>query len=303
MTLRLSRFLRSLTLSDIARPSQHLASLSSVASIPLVPTARRVYPAHHGAIASTSVTHQSFLPSHRCFHAASSRLDFRLNPVLFGEPLKKKRKIDPALLKKREDRIRGKIERALDRLGRFADKLKPIDEFEVPRALMKEREARTRVVEPLSFEESEKRAKLKREYSEWSTEMYRVDAAQIKRVHESQRRAMAELKAESEELYLKAVETDDAMLEMMSPILTSTPPIAGYEAPDGGHNDVTKTFEYEVDFMTVLEANLSHHKPKWQLKKEAKEAAALLEDDDDIKKEKKKKEKKQASSGPPPLNP
>ena len=256
MALRLSQCLRSLTLSDVARPSQHLASLSSVASTPSVPTTRRIYSAQHGAIAS--VTHQPLFPPHRCFHAASSRLDFRLNPVLLAEPLKKKRKIDPALLKKREDRIRGKIQRALDRLGRFAEKLKPIDEFEVPRALMKEREARTRVLEPLSFEESEKRAKLKREYSEWSAGMCRLDAAQIKRVQESQRRALAELKAESEELYLKAIETDDAMLEMTSPILTSTPPIAGYEAPDGEHNDVTKTFEYDVDFMTVLEANLSY---------------------------------------------
>jgi len=262
---------------------------------------------HHGTIiaSNTKTTTSYSLVPQRSFHAASSRLDFRLNPVLFAEPLKKKRKIDPVLLKKREDRIRGKIQRALDRLGRFADKLKPVDEFEVPRALMKERQARTRVLEPLSFEESEKRAKLKREYNDFSFEICKIDAAQVKRVRESQRRALAELRAESEELYLKAIETDDNMLELTSPILTATPPIPGYEAPDGEHNDATKTFEYEVDFMTVLEANMSQYKPKWILKKEAKEAALQYQDDDEEKQERKKKEKKkqQQSNVPPPLNP
>merc|ERR1712168_678439 len=299
MSIRVSLYLRSLTLTDSLRTCQRSTSASITSSACLSsPIASNTL---SGVVTSSAPLHN--IPA-RPFHAASSRLDFRLDPILFAEPLKKKRKIDPAVLKRREDRIRGKIQRALDRLGRFAEKLKPVDEFEIPRALLKERDARTRVLEPLSFEESEKRAKLKRQHSELSLLAYELDRNQIWRVQESQRRALAELKAESEELYLKAIEIDEGLMGMVSPIVTATPPIAGYEAPDGEHTDVTKTFEYDVDFMTVLEANLSHNKPKWQLKKEAKEAAALLQDDaDDDKKDKKKTQKKQVNNERPPLNP
>ena len=78
---------------------------------------------------------------------------------------------------------------------------------------------------------------------------------QIRRVQASQRKALLELKAVSEELYLKAIAVDEEMLRLKSPIITLTPPIEDYEAPDGQHKDVTKTFEYEVDFLKVLEAN------------------------------------------------
>jgi len=299
MTLRLAQRLRSMTLFDVARTSQQPVFAYAVITTLSSPVVHPTIPALAHRPPSTTL---SVAPL-RSFHAASSRVDFRLDLPLFAEPLKKKRKIDPAILKRREDRIRGKIQRALDRLGRFAGKLKPIDEFEVPRALMKERELRTRVLEPLSFEESEKRARLERQFNEKSAEMYHIDVQQIKRVRESQRRALIELRAESEELYLKAIETDEGMMGMTSPIVTATPPISNYEAPDGEHTDITKTFEYEVDFMTVLEANLQTMKPKWQLRKEAKEAAAQLDDDDDDKKEKKKKDKKQVGNVPPPLNP
>lgn len=110
------------------------------------------------------------------------------------------------------------------------------------------------------------------------------------------------MKAVSEELYLKAIAVDEEMLRLKSPIITLTPPIEDYEAPDGQHKDVTKTFEYEVDFLKVLEAN--KEKPKWALKKEQKAALAALEDDDDVKKDKKKKVAKDSrNAAPPPLNP
>lgn len=299
MTLRLTHCFRSLIISDALRSAQPkttlIASVGQFRDLSSFSSSLVSQPPLHVLPTANISPHRSF--------SLLSRLDFRLDPVYFAMPLKKKRKIDPVILKRREERIRGKIERALGRLGRFAGKLKPIDEYEVPRPLIKHRETRLRVLEPLSFEESEKRAKLRREFDVYSRQLFYQDRVQILRVQASQKKALLELKAESEALYLKAIEVDEGLLELASPIITSTPPIEGYEAPDGEHSDVTKTFEYEVDFMTVLEANLNTSKSKYVLKREMKEAKANAEDDDDDDKKTKKKKDKALSSGPPPLNP
>jgi len=287
MTLRLTQCFRSLTISDALRSGHIKTNIhASVGQCRDPSSSLRALP--------------SFFPL-RSFSVVS-RLDFHLDPVLFGAPMKKKRKIDPALLARREEKIRGKIGAALGRLGKFSGKLKPIDEYQVPRVLIKEREIRQRALEPLSFEESEKRAKLRREYDVYTRQLFRQDKLKIMRVMAAQKKALQELKAVNEDLYLKAIEVDEGLLELTSPMITSTPPIAGYEAPDGQHDDVTKTFEYDVDFMAVLEANTFRSKPKWQLKQEEKERMAALEDDDDDKKKTKKKKEK-VDSGPPPLNP
>jgi large subunit ribosomal protein L40 len=60
--------------------------------------------------------------------------------VLFAEPLKKKKKMDPAVIKAREDRRRKKLEKQIRRLEKNARRLKPIDELEVPLNLLDEKE-------------------------------------------------------------------------------------------------------------------------------------------------------------------
>jgi len=308
MTLRLSLCLRSLSLADPVtigcRPAVFVGPSAAAAG-----TVSSISTVNRNSRASPS----SLLPL-RSFHSAPSRLDFRLDPLLFSEPLKKKRRIDPMVLKKREDRIRGKIQAALDRLLRFAQQLKPVDEWEVPSRLVKEKEARTRCLEPLSFEESERRARLKLDYNDYTAQLAAEDRRQIEKVKKSQQRALAELRAESEELYAKAIEVDFGLLPLSSPVLTTTPPIAGYEAPDGEHADATKTFEYDVDFITVLDANTVITKSKKQIKAELKAAIAEMEEEEE--KENKKKSKTpthppfppvEFSFGkdppPPPLNP
>jgi len=46
--------------------------------------------------------------------------------------LKKKKKIDPAIIRAREDRKKKKIEKQIKRLEKNSQQLKPIDELEVP---------------------------------------------------------------------------------------------------------------------------------------------------------------------------
>lgn len=61
-----------------------------------------------------------------------------LTPSLYAEPLKRRTKIDPAVVKAREDRRRKKLEKQIRRLEKNARQLKPIDELEVPMSLIDE---------------------------------------------------------------------------------------------------------------------------------------------------------------------
>jgi len=57
---------------------------------------------------------------------------------LNAEPLKKKKKLDPQILKQRDERRRKKLEKQIRRLEKNARQLKPIDELEVPFTLIDE---------------------------------------------------------------------------------------------------------------------------------------------------------------------
>lgn len=70
----------------------------------------------------------------------SNQLNFHYTPVLYAEPLKKKKKIDPAVTKAREDRKRKKLEKQIRRLEKNARQLKPIEELEIPLGLIDEKE-------------------------------------------------------------------------------------------------------------------------------------------------------------------
>lgn len=65
-------------------------------------------------------------------------MQFHMTPALCGEPIKKKKRIDPMVIKGREDRKKRKIEKQIRRLEKNARQLKPIDENELPRELYKE---------------------------------------------------------------------------------------------------------------------------------------------------------------------
>lgn len=55
-----------------------------------------------------------------------------------AEPLKAKKRIDPQVLLARENRKRKKIEREVRRLERFGRRLKPVEEAEPDRLVLKE---------------------------------------------------------------------------------------------------------------------------------------------------------------------
>ena len=53
-----------------------------------------------------------------------------------AEPLKKKKKIDPAVVRAREERKKKKLEKQIRRLEKYERQLKPVSELEVPTSIV-----------------------------------------------------------------------------------------------------------------------------------------------------------------------
>lgn len=70
----------------------------------------------------------------------TNQFNFQYTPVLFAEPLKKKKKLDASVVKAREDRRRKKLEKQIRRLEKNARQLKPIEDLETPFNLIDEKE-------------------------------------------------------------------------------------------------------------------------------------------------------------------
>jgi large subunit ribosomal protein L40 len=73
------------------------------------------------------------------FHT-SNNLNLQFTPILFAEPLKKKRKMDPAVVKAREERKKKKLEKQIRKLEKNSRTLKPIDDLLTPLTLIDEKE-------------------------------------------------------------------------------------------------------------------------------------------------------------------
>lgn len=69
-----------------------------------------------------------------------SRLKVQLTSMFLtvhsGEPLKKKKRVDPAIIKAREEKRKRRLEKQIRRLEKGARQTKPIDECEVPLVLI-----------------------------------------------------------------------------------------------------------------------------------------------------------------------
>lgn len=70
---------------------------------------------------------------------------FHSTPVLLAEPLKKKKRMDPAIIKARMERKQRKLSKQIRKLKKNAKQLKPIEELEVPWALVNEKKYEHRI--------------------------------------------------------------------------------------------------------------------------------------------------------------
>jgi len=169
----------------------------------------------------------------------SSALLFKTSPCLFGEPLKKKKRLDPAIIKAREERRKKKIEKQIRRLEKSARQLKPIDECETPLTLIDSHKECKRPLE-LSEGVMEQRILLEKQWAKYKHQQHLADVQMLDRISYSQQKALDELRKESEELYQEAIQIDPMLLPFKTEGPVNTPPIQNYEVPDGDYQDISK---------------------------------------------------------------
>lgn len=177
----------------------------------------------------------------------SSHLNFQFTPVLFAEPLKKKKKMDPAVIKAREDRRRKRLEKQIRKLEKNSRQLKPIEDLETPIELIDQQDQRARKVPAISEEENEYRMILMKKWAKYRNEEILKDYQAIDRMVSAQKKALDELRFESEELYEAAIQPDMGMIPIVMNGPVKTPPIKNYQSVDGDYINTTKVYEGEVD--------------------------------------------------------
>ncbi|XP_055604246.1 39S ribosomal protein L40, mitochondrial [Uranotaenia lowii] len=178
----------------------------------------------------------------RALHTGSAS-NFHFTPALFAEPLKKKKKIDPQVLKAREDRKRKRLEKQIRRLEKNARQLKPVEDLEVPMELLDQQDRRKRTGIKVTAEVLESRVLLEKQWAKFKMQEKLANYQLFDRVLGSQTKALNELRLESEELYQLAVQPDLAIVPLKLEGPVSTPPIEGYEMPDGEYIDISKKYD------------------------------------------------------------
>ncbi|XP_012285332.1 39S ribosomal protein L40, mitochondrial [Orussus abietinus] len=170
---------------------------------------------------------------------------FRVTGALLAEPMKRKKKMDPAIIRQREERKKKKLEKQIRRLEKNVKQLKPIMELEVPIKLIDERQQRLRKLPPPSKEMLENRVFLQKEWTRYKFKEALENMQMLDNMIYSQQRALDELKAESEELYLEAIQVDLSLIPYSANGPVTTPPIKNFDSPDGDYIDVTQKFDGE----------------------------------------------------------
>ncbi|CAH2094711.1 unnamed protein product [Euphydryas editha] len=187
-----------------------------------------------------SLTSIAKIPVNTRSITTSAVVQFKITDQLWAEPLKKKKKLDPAIVKAREERRRKRIEKQIRRLEKNARQLKPIEEIEPPLHLLDEMGKRKRPAVVLTQEEIEARALLLKDWTRYKKQEYISNVNQIDRIMAAQRRALDMLYEESEELYNEAIMPDLQLLPYSISGTYATPPIKNYNSPDGEYIDVSK---------------------------------------------------------------
>ena len=173
-------------------------------------------------------------------------LYFQATNILLGEPLKKKKRLDPNIVRAREERKKKKLEKQIRRMEKNSKQLKPLFEVEISPELSSREKELSRQVMPLSTEETERRALLEKEWNRYKQEQWINNVRVIESIVLSQEKALKELRAASEQLYKKAVEFDDSILPYNTIGPVHTPPINNYDSPDGEYIDITLKYEGET---------------------------------------------------------
>lgn len=160
-------------------------------------------------------------------------MTLKTSAPLRAEP-KKKKKVDP----KREQLMKDRMRKKLKKMEKIPAEFIPIEDF-ITKSMD---ETRDRSAPRLSFEQSEGRALLLKEWCRYKQEQYMAEMKAIELALEAQQEALKELKLESEELYRAALKPDPGLFPFTHEGPAYTPPNTKYDAPDGKYNDITKVY-------------------------------------------------------------
>lgn len=89
----------------------------------------------------------------------------------------------------------------------------------------------------------EQRIQLNKQWARYKHQEKAQDYQIFDRLMQSQRRALDELRAESEELYQEAIQPDMSLLPITVKGPVATPPIENYISPDGEYLLVAKKWD------------------------------------------------------------
>ncbi|CAL8073725.1 unnamed protein product [Calicophoron daubneyi] len=195
---------------------------------------------------------------------------------LLSEPLKKKKRIDPAVEQARIKRKARRIEKEIRRFTRQDRQLKPIAEIEGDRQLLKELETRRRPPIDLSENEVDRRELLMKEWTRHQKRVAHVESCNIINAIRAQQRALDWLYITNPRLYREAIQPCPTVrgvaTDTVNPTTLPTEKIQGpyhtaprmcsellestqdYDPPDGEIADSTPVFDYEFEIDRQFQA-------------------------------------------------
>lgn len=162
--------------------------------------------------------------------------------ALYAEPPRKKRRIDPAVLRTRVERKMKKVERDIAKLETEPRQLIPILEYQLTNSEIRNLDSRPgRTLQDVGLDEGALRA-AQRLWSFYRLEQSRMEKLSLRRVERAQNRALDTLKELDEDLYNKTVAMDETSLipYLSSHIRKETAPNPNYIPPDGYIKNISK---------------------------------------------------------------
>ncbi|OPJ74871.1 39S ribosomal protein L40, mitochondrial [Patagioenas fasciata monilis] len=169
-------------------------------------------------------------------HWQTSLLALGASLPVRAQPQKKKKKVDVKREQAQKDRMKKKIKK----LEKAAPELIPIEDFITP--IKYSDSNRVRSLPPLSFEETERRVLLTKKWSLFKQKQALAEKKAIQTLVEAQQEALKELRLESEELYQAAIRRDEGLFPFERDGPDYTPPLPGYDPPEGKCVDITKVY-------------------------------------------------------------
>lgn len=164
--------------------------------------------------------------------------------ILYAQPPKKKKRIDPAILRTRVERKIVKYEREVERIEREPRQPIPILEYQYSGKQAQDlRERPGRKLEEFGVSESTLKAAHKL-WAHYCSEQSRIAWDSIRKAEKAQAHALDTLKSLDLDLYNRTVSIEDSPIIPFDSdqVKRETPSNKNYVPPDGYVKDVTKDY-------------------------------------------------------------